>query len=217
MNEKPILFSPEMVRAILDGRKTQTRRVIREIKNREGMPVHFSIDENGWPVLDWSWEKMKCPYGVPGDRLWVRETYQLIDNIHGGLTTLYKADDNSRKYTEEFLARMKWQSPIFMPRMWSRITLEVVNVRVERVQEIGEEDAIKEGANCPPYTVFPQLYKDEQDYLAQGGFIYVAEDATRYGPTGKFACLWDKINAKRGYAWSSNPWVWVIEFKRVSQ
>lgn len=192
MKERPILFSAEMVRAILEGRKTQTRRVI---KDGLGDKPIDTIEFNGvsWTIAgdapsqhmgevymnDWSFD-LRCPFGVPGDRLWVRETwhYRGGNNIEPspGFVS-YRADG------EFTLPGYEWRPSIFMPRWASRILLEVTTVRVERLQEISWEDHIAEG--------------------------------TPIGMT--FSELWDSINAKRDYPWESNPWVWAITFKRIEQ
>jgi hypothetical protein len=192
MKERPILFSGEMVRAILDGRKTQTRRVIKpqlkvidldggfgwyeryNYKNHE----HLSIDE----LL------IMCPYGVPGDLLWVRETWCLRPEGYG-----YRADNEPANNPR------KWGPSIYMPRQASRITLQVVGVRVERLQEIGESDAQAEGVVPLPSPV-------SSPESAWRGLRYVPD----------FSMLWNDINAARGFSWNANPWVWVVEFEKVA-
>lgn len=219
MREKPIIFSGPMVRAILDGRKTMTRRVLKpqptktniccidQISGREDGVFHTWLrDDSGLGCNeDFNPEMWKCPYGQPGDRLWVRETFSLVhfdkdpetgfcDDCHGShdippaktdfWTEVYKAD----RYFEDYEADGKgfvWRPSIHMPRWASRITLEIVSVRVERLQEIGVDDAKKEGVD--QFSVqFPVEFKT----------------------------LWDSLNAKT-YPWHSNPWVWVIEFRKL--
>lgn len=181
MKEHPILFSSPMVLAIMGGKKTQTRRVMK--------PQPQDMDE--WSGLNeytdgrYGFQTATgidyfCTYGRPGDRLWVRETYN--GNKEVGLA--YRA-------TNPELNGCPWRPSIFMPRWASRITLEIVSVRVERLNDISEEDAMAEGVTRPPYYSAAPHYQ-----------IW-------------FRNLWDSINAKRGYSWDSNPWVWVIEFKRV--
>lgn len=201
MKERPILFSGEMVRAILDGRKTQTRRVMK-------CPVSCHSKILGQPMEhepmvshkgDWHKPNEWSPYGIPGDRLWVRETWQAL-NVHRDIPMkqvtpqppicclAFKATEQDRKKERLPVYSGKWRPSIFMPRWASRILLEITNVRVERVQEINEADALAEGVGfwgCDTIEVFQNL--------------------------------WDSINAKRGYSWESNPWVWVIEFKRVKE
>ncbi len=203
MKARPIIFSAESVRAILDGRKTQTRRVMlpqpsqefapsqcedyepivtnRKGEEEPGSPIFGCYDANGED------EGYKCPFGRPGDQLWVRETWANYGALY------FRADGQPGRDERELYPAWTWRSPIHMPRVFSRLTLEIVRVRVERLQEISEPDAMDEGL--------------------WDGFTYT-------GPKGycqrKYMELWDKLNAKRGYPWSSNPFVWVIEFRRMS-
>jgi hypothetical protein len=179
MKEKPILFSGEMVRAILEGRKSQTRRVVKV----RGV----SDDVAGWLHYMARAVDMECPYGKPGDRLWVRETW-----LRDGDVTIYKAD-LAKVLADSWNGH--WRPSIYMPRAASRIALEVIKVRVERVQDISHNDACIEGAPSEP---------ELNDYGT--GSIYI----------DWYANLWDKLNAKRGYGWKVNPWVWVVEFKQVN-
>ena len=188
MKERPILFSGPMVKAILEGRKTQTRRVLKpqppSIKGQQVWP-----NKNG----DWSywidgsfWQDVKCFYGVPGNRLWVRETFaKNIPWCPHGLT--YRVDHIDAR-GDGPAHPIKWCPSIFMSRWASRITLEITGIRVERVQDISDDDAKAEGVM-------------DIGIKARGGY--------RSG----FADLWDSTNAKRGLGWEQNPWVWVIEFK----
>lgn len=214
--ERPILFSSEMIRAILDGRKTQTRRVVKPQPLQEhnlwwdddgdpgdgsylGVAVHECDEKGGSP------EYIPCPYGVPGDRLWVRETFQCDP-------ASYERHDTEKVFYQATMPPgLKHLRPsIFMPRWASRITLEVTGVRVERVQEISEKDAVGEG-----------LYVWQQDEDPDGQY----DPRTHYGikigdvwetdPRFTFRRLWDSINVKRGFGWDVNPWVWVVEFKRL--
>jgi hypothetical protein len=184
MTEKPILFSGEMVRALLDGRKTMTRRIVKGnvIENGHG---HCQIlRPNG------HYQELVCPYGQPGDRLWVRERISKplpLDVESKCFTGYYFAGDEERK--------IKWIPSIHMPRWASRITLEVTSVRVERLQEITEADAKAEGVTKP------------SDHP-----LCVGDCRTAYS---RFKELWDRINAERA-VWESNPWVWVVTFKRVT-
>lgn len=204
--EKPILFSGPMVRAILDGRKSMTRRVIKPQPEMEldGEILPDGTGGYGWePVLPpWS----KWPYQV-GGRLWVRETWKLWEDPEDGHDwVLYRAGGKMSFPNEPYLDMPynpfsdKWRPSIFMPRWASRITLEITNVRVERLGEITEEDAGKEGANS----------EFECDVATFCGGGKIPESTYKLG----FKHLWDSINDKT-YPWSSNPWVWVIEFKRV--
>ena len=191
-NERPVLFRGEMVRAILDGRKTQTRRVIKP---------QPELRANG-SVLWWKNDMLvpestyRSPYGAPGDRLWVRESFCYTE---GGIAVCHKENCTKDEFREGwwigniFIGPVKWRPPIHMPRWASRITLEVTAVRVERVQDISEEDALAEGVWA--------AYKW----------------AISCTPILGFKRLWDSINAKRGYSFDSNPFVWVIEFRRITQ
>jgi hypothetical protein len=213
MNEHPILFSAPMVRALLDGRKVQTRRIIKgawldRLNRGEG-----HIDE----VANRSQVSCGCPYGVPGDKLWVRETWGVGSRPDpwGGYDGIeYRADegfiDPEEKYptldcykveTPEGVClndyKAGWHSPIFMPRWASRITLEITDVRVQRLQEISEEDASAEGVDS-----YKHIGKRDRN-----GDMYSTESYAY-----RFRELWDTINAKRGFAWSVNPWVWALTF-----
>jgi hypothetical protein len=190
MKEHPILFSTEMVQAILEGRKIMTRRVIKpqpmesvfDIKEHSGIKgywIPYTIDKRlvnsnkGNRKNDCGWY---CPYGQIGDRLWVRETWDfdcICDNpkCNG---VIYKAG-----YSGVIIPR-KWRPSIFMPRWASRITLEITNIKVERVSQILNTDVTKEGFSKRIY----------------------------------FLNYWDKLNVKRGYLSEFNTFVWVIEFKR---
>jgi hypothetical protein len=186
--ERPILFSSPMVLAILSGRKTQTRRVIKASADRQlNQFLHYmatSVDPD-----------IKCPYGEPGDRLWVRESFapqcaDIHSNYRKGDPMIYRAD-----YTGEALD-YPWKPSIHMPRWASRITLEITGVRAERLQQISDQACCRE--------IGAPLKWD-----GPGKEPYQRQMRTA------FANLWDSINAKRGYGWNTNPWVWVIEFKKV--
>ncbi|WP_172792925.1 hypothetical protein [Dehalococcoides mccartyi] len=228
-------MSGEMVRAILDGKKTQTRRVIKipcyysawQIDN--AVP-HNSINNDGYCYLkilhdedsDNAGGRIHCPYGTIGDRLWVKETFQTFrkdtaeeannkfiagQNLksvndliewghmpsgHGELGILYAADFGSWAYNTDSDLK-PWKSSIFMPRKYSRILLEITEIRVQRIQDISEPDAQAEGTK----------YFGDIDYSR--GITY----------RKRYSELWDKINAKRGHEWANNDWVWGIEFKKV--
>lgn len=220
LKERPILFNGDMVRALLDGRKTQTRRVLksqppegcglievgtfapividRKGEQQPGPDTFGAFSEDG----EWG---LKCPYGQPGDRLWVREAFQgpLVDgeemekdpsyfknmsSYKNPKHCAYRASGNSCEYVDpdgELIQR--WRPSIYMPRWASRITLEIVSVRVERLQDISNEDAVSEGVGTPLDM--------------------------RYAALDGFKPLWESINGTG--AWAENPWVWVVEFKRV--
>ena len=235
MKERPILFSGPMVRAILADRKTQTRRVVKtqpgpewneiicghyvptKINKRTGEEYPgeevfgFADADNGWI----------CPYGQPGDRLWVREKWKPTGLMALHPTRLsklcgefaYAADENQKERNRLIL----WRPSIHMPRWASRITLEVTSVRVERVQEISESDAIAEG-------VEPNINSGYVNYLWHGNDDITQKQidswpwqySNYHDAKGSFSSLWEKINAQRGYGWDVNPWVWAVEFKRIT-
>nr|WP_249192038.1 hypothetical protein [Burkholderia ambifaria] len=227
--ERPILFSGPMVRAILEGRKTQTRRI--------AIPKRSSIDFIGggptggpdwndptcWGFEDpdtgfwWalrgnkSCHPLPCPHGTVRDRLWVRETCR-ADELDSGLDGVrYRADDAFRAIDDSLLAAERWLDlnayrgqegamvpAIHMPRWASRITLEITDVRVERLQSISESDARDEGVTI-------------EDHHIRG----YSAGAFRPPSIRAFHDLWDSLNAARGYGWDANPWVWVVEFRRI--
>lgn len=214
MADRPILFSAPMVRAILDGRKTQTRRIIRD---------------DWWRCLDPEDEDDReqalrmCPYGAPGNRLWVRETWrpeELSENALDGIR--FKADGafvpiaNTTEAATDWVVAAKnrhdgkWRPSIFMPRWASRLTLEVTAVRVARLQDITEEDAAAEGfpLHGPQPTRIRITDTDGTVTASPGLSIHTTA-------RGGFCSLWDGINGDRA-PWASNPWVWVVEFRRVS-
>lgn len=229
--ERGILFSGEMVRAILEGRKTVTRRVIRDCPD----PTHGHYLEGGGSLEDWKPGLMedgtwafhsqfaapvgigRSPYGVPGDLLYVRETWGTVrmheigqhtfgdgpipdhDQVvyRAGLQVHHSEDAPGDFDFEKWPLRWeddrtpdtgRWRPSIFMPKWAARIWLRVTDVRVERLQEMTEADAFAEGVKGG-------------DWLGD--------------PVGRFAELWDELNAKRGHPWESNPWVWRIEFERT--
>jgi hypothetical protein len=210
MKERPILFSGPMVRALLDGRKTQTRRVAKTFKSYvpalgkeddclmdwDGLPSRVSYMKDGTDL---------CPYGVPGDRLWVKETWKpdpawgvLRDvkptAIPEGTNLLFRAtlpEDHPKAELHP------WRPAIFMRRWMSRITLELVAVRVERLRDISAEDALSEGIDhyCPNVTA-------------------ALRGEAEADPIDEYRQLWERINGAG--SWAANPWVWVIEFRRVT-
>lgn len=201
MKERPILFSGSMVRAILAGTKTQTRLGAKMTSNGH-------IKEPGghrrWHPADPD-ASLACPYGQPGDRLWVRETWHGTKgepNVYGnGCFRYYRADyEDHPAYPQPF----RWTPSIHMPRWASRITLEVTGVRVERLQDISEADAIAEGIE--PFTDFKPTGHWRR-YRDGGMNSYVDNPITSY------ASLWEEINGPG--SWDANPWVWCVEFKRV--
>ena len=201
MKERPILFSGEMVRAILDGRKKQTRRVI---KPQPSMEQSCEPEGYSW-IPAWKGRELsptQCPYGQPGDRLWVRETWFSPEK---GIAA-YKAYGEKKPNPPGqigfyYPGPIKWKPSIHMPRWASRITLEVVNVRVERLQDITAHDALAEGIDTRG------LYLGNPDY----------DHIARHTAIGLFRSLWDSINVSRGFGWDVNPWIWVVEFKKFEE
>lgn len=203
--ERPILMSGPMVRAILDGKKTQTRRVMRSqppssvtdvIANGTGFVAAYPNRKATRPFV-WS---CKATHGVPGDRLWVREGWRLGKNLDALPWSKIAPGRLGRMEYEATPGTVPWENrgrlrrSRFMPRRLSRLTLELTEVRAERVQAIGEADATAEGFH-------------DNDLAGTG---------IGYGDNREaFCCTWDALNAKRGYSWESNPWVWVLGFKLV--
>ena len=219
MKEHPILFSGPMVRAIMDGSKTQTRRVI----NPQPKVVHDFYPDGTLEteVLLRNGGRIRCPYGVRGDRLWVRETWGRGPYAHlsGHVPVLYKVGPPSIDPDHP----VKWKPSIHMPRWASRITLEVVDLAVQPIQTISEEDAIAEGveqlfseaelAKHPECWCDPMPYKN---YLWHGlpGRRCNEGFSSKRTARESFASRWDSINADRA-PWSSNPWVWAVTFRRI--
>ena len=198
-----------MVRAILDGRKTQTRRIVKpqplhvtpfmtgQLGGEKTPTGEFGLHLNNDRVIE---KHVRCPYGQPGDRLWVREAcyVESIGTANGyGRHILYRATDQDAPVS-------KWTPSIHMPRWASRITLEVESVRVERLQDISEEDAIAEGIECWEERGVDDAQDYYRDYIT-GGHCY--------NPIASYRSLWESINGPG--SWEANPWVWVITFKRV--
>ena len=187
MNIKPILCNTDMVRALLDNRKTVTRRVVKMPAAVTSKTVDRVCVKDGAAHFSWSWSEafsgfdVKMPYR-PGDILYVRETWEQTEDGYA-----YKADSHCH-YTADW----KWRPSIHMPREAARIFLRVTDVRVERLQDVTEEDAIKEGCT------------------AHGGNLALDE----------FEVVWHntlKPTDRSIYGWAANPWVWVIEFERCER
>ncbi|WP_445287693.1 hypothetical protein [Variovorax atrisoli] len=225
MRERPILFSAPMIRALLAGTKTQTRRVLKvqpPLSTTSVAAYHHPDDCDGRPRFwslgpdpethgatdrlqpDWAYP---CPYGRPGERLWVRETHAPQPDCSlswekwmrgaGGEKPIihYAADATERTWVE------RWRPSIHMPRWASRISLEVTGVRAERLQDISEEDAKDEGAWGPDASIVSKV----AEYF--GCSIYAAH------PSLAYRMLWEQIHGAD--SWAANPWVWVIEFGRA--
>ena len=211
IREKGLIFNSEMVRAILDGRKTQTRRPIKW-KQTRFTEIGEREDGSKWP---WSedaehacdfWHP--CPFGAVGDRIWVREAFRVHSRATDVATLVYKASERN-SWTEQTrrvpvavcnkpATPEKWTPSLHMPRWASRILLEITGVRVERLNSISQEDAQAEGLEL---TGWRPTYSDPDS----GGEVMT--------PYDNFAELWSSIYGEE--SWNANPWVWVIEFKRV--
>lgn len=201
MTSRPILFNGAMVRALLDGSKTQTRRVV---KLTHAAHVKEPRGHRRWHPADPDATKA-CPYGQPGDQLWVRETWAMDDEDNA---LLYGADigtdsgaDDWERNRLDGVPKYRWRPSIHMPRAASRITLEITGVRVERLQDIREADAIAEGIE--PTMPNPGHW-NWKDYLADGMQTHAVLS---------YKTLWESINGPG--SWDLNPWVWVVEFKRI--
>lgn len=246
MRERGILFSGPMVQALLSGAKTQTRRILRD------QPMLFVggegvVDEAGIPVprqpavitLYGDVKVLTCPYGAPGDRLWVRETWRSdapqrvayradgwcgarFDNPDDGPRWLpwqhgwlqgYTAPDVRGSYYGETAYGDRWRPSLHMPRWASRITLEVTEVRVQRLQDISEEDAQAEGVCgfdsgcCRPCNGAGRNHTWPSGCPTCHG--------TGHAHVAAYEALWDSINGDRA-PWSANPWVWAVSFRRVT-
>jgi hypothetical protein len=192
MKERPLLFSGPMVRALLNGSKTETRRVF---KSKNGGVQPRANDLPGMRQI-----LRNCPYGQRGDRLWVRETWAYgihalnSRNAEQEGPWVYRADDAS----EQGRLCDRWHPSIHMPRWASRIMLEITGVRVERLQDIGADDAYAEGA---------------AQWAAENAERLLGEGEKYRNIVQAYKALWQSINGPD--AWDENPWVWVVEFKRV--
>lgn len=210
MKERPILFSGPMVRAILESRKTQTRRVMKS------QPYTLRVEGFGYPTKAGGFVSInsphclaECPYGISGDRLWVRESFQPL--FADGLRSKDTDWQTGKGYAPRYVAtegRTEWMDlddkltdrckpGIHMPRWASRVLLEITDVRVQRLQEISERDAADEGAGATA-AVHEEWDGDPDEYRK------------------RFRELWESINVKRGFGWNVNPWVWALTFKRIA-
>jgi len=219
MKDHPILFSGEMVRAILAGKKEQTRRIIKEIKSplwvvEEVRPdlgysasmgniwAGFRFNENPQGSLSY----FKCLFGKPGDLLWVREKWAFVKgeptNINSEKATVYYEADRKYKVVgcqssaQNDGKWIRWRPSIHMPKIFSRISLEIIDIQVERLQDISDEDVKAEGVEMPHNELFPMIN---------------AEDKLK----AEFQRLWNSVNGAG--VWGSNPYVWKIIFKRIKE
>lgn len=196
MKERPILMSANMVDGLLKGTKWKTRRVVK-------IPAWFDDEYTVFGASEILAE-LECPYGKPGDHLWVREAFIPLTKGFA-----YRADGI---WNEKSESMFKWRPGFHMPRSASRIRLEVVDVRVERLQEITDEDAIAEGVYRGSVMV------GDGEISCYFGISTVADESA----IDAFHTLWDSINNRKGYCaedtkkgWDANPWVWVLELKRL--
>ena len=249
IKERPVLFQADMIRAVLAGTKTQTRRVVKpqpaEVGLHEGQetyggrpltPADVGVGPCAWSETGWAYTRAwnddngatsctcrpaGCPYGAPGDRLYVREAFRLpagddsmtpveyvveceFDSL---LDIRYEADGHSR-LPDSAVAVDGWgrlRPSIHLPRRLSRLLLEITEVRVERVQEITPSDAADEGVSWTRdgKTLYGTEVRDS------GGWL-LAKDVR-----DRFAELWDQINGPRGYGWEADPWAWAVTFEVV--
>jgi hypothetical protein len=212
VKERPVLFSAPMVRALLEGRKTQTRRLVK---------FAHAAEVDAWADCgDGLWEvgfhagggsvagmgRIRCPYGLAGDLLWVRETWA-APNEDVRDEVVYRADFPAGSEADERAVKrmartvmVPWKPSIHMPRWASRITLEVTDVRVQRLQDISRDDAISEGFTADPMPGV--LIRDGKKEPTTVSF---------FDPLAWYAHLWDAINGSG--SWKANPWVWAISFK----
>ena len=204
MIERPILFSAPMVRAILDGSKTQTRRVVKP------QPIYDGRFAGNWKIVGKNGHEAAtcsplvgelCPHGRQDDRLWVRENFCPIypqDPAYNGGRPIeydYAATYQHGNRLGDYIGiKKRWKPSIHMPRAASRITLEITGVRVERLQDISGADALAEGI-----TLHPNHRNKPRDNIC--------------GPVQTYRDLWEKINGPG--SWEANPWVWAVSFKRV--
>lgn len=220
MKERPILFSGPMVRALLEGRKTQTRRAIKpqpeflQVYEHKGRLIHDSS------LRSWCWNgkahgrypdeyapslAVMCPYGVPSDQLWVREAWRVHERFSDVVRIRYQASERQSwtKQHEDFpvalAANLKdaagYKPSIHMPRWASRLTLAITDVRVERLNDISEADALAEGV----------MLNDLSEYVVPG-----VEEVWQGTASAAYAELWNHINGPG--SWDANPWVWCVSF-----
>lgn len=226
--ERPILMTTPMVRAILEGRKTQTRRAIKPQPGHEQTVV---ADATQFSIVDTTGDhacSLHCPYGRQGDRLWVRESWchkiddgRFVYNKDGNLDPSccwYRADgvevvkvdgDGFTEYCKDGSVKSPWVPSIHMPRWASRIQLEITEVRVERLQGISEEDAESEG--CDGWCQFGVC--NGRGFISQNHTAVEPElcRCANFGLVERYKALWESINGVG--SWDANPWVWVVCFK----
>jgi len=234
--ERPILFSTPMVQALLEGRKTQTRRIIKPQPSPRATEFYHSV-KGGWPKTPWHarlelpsdpgyyevTDLYKCPYGTVGDILWVRETFiqgqkmdgeemfVYDDNGHPIDKTWYRADgDLDKWFNGDAMVEVPWKPSIHMPKSAARLWLELTDIRVERVQDISEEDAIAEGVES---RLEERLISKPVHYKV---YYNGPGDDSTYSSSASvsFETLWQKINGPESL--QANPWIWALTLKVLS-
>lgn len=207
---RPIIFSTPMSQALLDGTKTQTRRVIKPQPNEvfgSGVsmqfPEFFSVHAGVAKRTNHQW--IRCPYGRPGDFLWVRETWSSVfRKTRHSNGCLYRTEDNGRDINPGSM-KGRWRPSIFMPRWASRTTLRITEIRPELLNSISAEDALAEGIRSSKEIV-PRLTE----------YFYIDDpDVGWYTAKSAYVALWDKINGEG--SWDNNPWVWVVVFEVIKK
>lgn len=218
MNAKPIIFQGPMIRALLAGRKTQTRRVIKAPRWSAQDEIYLFAGEPCVPDDDETTYWIECPYGQPGDLLWVREAYRLpvardemrpgdirpsrfMVGLEGDELICYEADESFNQWLRPEAIEMeiefgRYRHARFMPRWASRLTLELTDVRVQMVQDIRDRDAQAEG-------VTPAKTRNAVNSFSK---------VTYLDHVSPFKSLWNSINTKPGHGWDDNPWVWALTF-----
>lgn len=203
VKERGMLFSTPMVQAIVRGDKTQTRRIVKPIN----LPLYDdgSIDNFYKANPLWKAEGANCPHGEKGEVIWVRETWAISPHMFADqdwVDYIYKADGNCTPHIDPW-DKIKWKPSLFMPKEACRIRLEITSVRVEKLQDISEEDAVAEGIGHAFAPADGVMWKN---YLAN-------EYWPEISPIDSYKTLWMSINGKD--SWALNPWVFVINFRRI--
>lgn len=261
MKEIPIIMCQESVQAIMAGTKTKTRRILQQAFDEDKIPAGAVLParESGWiawwpslpskELAEFTKKRFQCPYGQPGDRLWVKETWAIqkigtpvkqtlplfeyestaeVDTtendrvaaltahpkrIKNGYGLLYQATASNFDFP------IHWRSPVCLPRWASRLTLELTDIQVERIQEITEEDEEADlGIHMPQCIYFGTCHIGwHHIYDASGVSIDGEPDCScgEYSREEINQAIWDSFNAKRGFPWKSNPWVWVLSFNKL--
>lgn len=209
MREKPILFSVPMIRAILAGGKTMTRRVVKpqpdfgmfqcDPPNDDWWMTHGPLYGREPEAVDGE-KDVRCPYGKPGDRLWVRETWAANAFLNNRRPSELQGETIYYRATYDNDSHFVWRPSIHMPRWASRLTLEITDIRVERIQDISHEDALAEG--CTGYN-----------WVASSPYISGPHTDDGELPVEEYERLWESLHGSG--SWAKNEWVWVISFKRI--